>query len=254
MGDLAYLRVAAGLRDSILSSTHRAGTPLPTEMALCAKFKVSRSTVREALRILASEHLIVTRRGVRGGNRIARVDHPEIRRMLVTAITMLSRSDTITVGEILEARELFEVPAAGIAAVRRSPEHLTQLRSFISEPDELSARKIYRANSAFHKTILEATTNRLLHTMTEPLFAALEDRFARELASRVFWRTVVADHREILAAIEARDAKGARATMTAHLLRLRGTYEELDRLAAARGGPRPRRSRAIRANALRVRR
>ena len=67
----AYQTLADDLRAQIVAGRLRPGERLPTEPQLCARFGLSRSTVREALRLLASQHLIVTTRGVTGGSFVA---------------------------------------------------------------------------------------------------------------------------------------------------------------------------------------
>src|SRR5205814_10463032 len=68
----AYQLLADTLRAEITSGRLRPGDRLPAEPQLCERSGVSRSTVREALRLLASQHLIVTTRGVTGGSFVNR--------------------------------------------------------------------------------------------------------------------------------------------------------------------------------------
>src|SRR5438876_352461 len=67
-GISSYQALADGLRAQITSGKLRPGDRLPTEPQLCAQSGLSRSTVREALRLLTSQNLIVTTRGVTGGS------------------------------------------------------------------------------------------------------------------------------------------------------------------------------------------
>jgi GntR family transcriptional repressor for pyruvate dehydrogenase complex len=70
----AYRQVADELRNQIVAGLLPAGHRLPNEAELSRAFGVSRSTVREALRVLTSQHLIETLRGVRGGSFVAAPD------------------------------------------------------------------------------------------------------------------------------------------------------------------------------------
>src|SRR3954469_447354 len=63
----AYVQVSEQLRDLIVSGWLHEGERLPSEDALAGQFGASRSTVREALRLLSSERLVTTVRGVNGG-------------------------------------------------------------------------------------------------------------------------------------------------------------------------------------------
>jgi DNA-binding FadR family transcriptional regulator len=153
--------------------------------------------------------------------------------MLSMAIGLLARSEDITVGDVLEARELLEVPAARLAAIRWRPVDIATLREFLApateDPEHSDGRSSFDHNSSFHKSILDATRNRLLRTMAEPLFNTIQARFARELATPEFWHQVTVEHEGIYEAIEKRDAERAGQAMALHLARLRGTYEQIDR-------------------------
>ncbi len=61
--DLLYLQILRSLKDEIVSGVYPVGSQLPTEEELCARFSVSRYTVREALRRLRDERLVASRRG-----------------------------------------------------------------------------------------------------------------------------------------------------------------------------------------------
>jgi GntR family transcriptional repressor for pyruvate dehydrogenase complex len=232
---LAYEEVADRLRGMILAGKLRAGHRLPTEAELRKQFKVGRSTIREALRMLASERLLTTSRGVGGGSSVARLNHDDVTEMLEAAIAVLSHSEGVSVAELLEARELLEVPAARLAASRRTSEQLETIRKTIpASLESVPMRRIFLVNRAFHEALLDASSNRLLHAMTEPVFTVLGNRFARERAEGDFWTVVMADHRKILMAIEVGDADKAGSEMHSHLLHLRSTYEAIDSMAQRR--------------------
>ena len=232
---LAYEEVAHQLRAMILAGELRAGHRLPTEDELREQFGVGRSTIREALRTLSSHGLLTTSRGVGGGSSVAQLDHDDVTEMLEAAIAVLTQSEGVTVAELLEARDLLEVPAARLAALRRTDEQLELIRKTIPRSvDRIPFRRIYDVNHAFHEALLDAAQNRLLHAMTQPVFTVLGNRFARERAQRDFWRVVMADHSNILQAVVARDPDKAGREMHAHLMHLRTTYEAIDSLSQQR--------------------
>ena len=227
---LAYEVVADRLRKMILDR-RRSSDRLPTEAELCERFGVSRSTIREALRMLASQGLITTRRGITGGSRIARLRHQDVGDILTIGLTALARTDGCSVAELLEARELLEIPAARAAAARHRPEHLERMRASVEDPGERDARHVFEVHRSFHAAILDACDNRLLHLMTEPLFTILQTRFLRDRATPTFWSQVTTDHRAIMRAIAAGNGDAAAKAMASHLKRLRATYERIDSLA-----------------------
>ncbi|HKA48361.1 MAG TPA: FadR/GntR family transcriptional regulator [Candidatus Dormibacteraeota bacterium] len=226
---VAYLQVANELREQILAGELSAGERLPTEAELCQRFGVSRSTIREALRMLSSQRLVATRRGVGGGSSVAQIRHDDVTDMLRESIELLASTEGATVAELIEARELLEVPAARLAASRRSEEQLERLRASLPiSLESVDLRQIFEVNRSFHDILLEASGNRLLRVVTEPLFSVMQTRFLRDRASREFWQRVMHEHAKILAAVEQRDPKRAGREMEYHLVHLRATYEAID--------------------------
>lgn len=231
----AYAEVAVRLRRRIVEGRLSIDRRLPSEAELAEQYGVSRSTVREALRQLSSWGMVVTTRGVRGGSRVARLDHDQVGGMLNLGMHILSRYDAVTVRELLETREFLEAPAARVAALRRTEEHLRAMEATIVKVDRgASMREVFEANRGFHKTVLDASGNRVLGLITEPLFQVLQTRFLRDRAEPQFWTRVVREHKRILEAIRRGNAEAAERAMTLHLSLLRGTYEEID---AARRAP-----------------
>lgn len=226
---VAYLEVANRLRDQILAGELSAGDRLPTEAELCERFGVSRSTIREALRMLSSQRLVATRRGVGGGSSVARIRHDDVTDMLRDSIELLAHTEGATVAELIEARELLEVPAARLAASRRSEEQLERLRASLpSSLESMDMHQIFEVNRSFHDILLEASGNRLLRVVTEPLFSVMQTRFLRDRAGAEFWRRVTHEHATILEAVAQRDAERAGREMEHHLVHLRATYEAID--------------------------
>jgi DNA-binding FadR family transcriptional regulator len=224
----AYTQVAEQLRQAIVRGEVVPGDRLPVETDLATLFGVSRSTVREALRSLASENLVVTKRGVNGGSFVAEPDAESLSMYLETSLGLLTGSASISIDDLLEARALFEVPAAEYAAKRRTEEHLQHMRSLIEEPQQVVDSDDFLSHKDFHLAIMEASGNRLLNVVTRPIFAVLRTRFLRKEAPNDFWDCVRSDHVEILEAIENKDSEAAGALMRQHLGRLRSTYESID--------------------------
>jgi DNA-binding FadR family transcriptional regulator len=225
----AYEELAAVLRAQILAGELRPGDRLPVEPDLSAQYGVSRSTVREALRVLSSQHLITTTRGVVGGSFVAHPQPDQISGYLQTGLSLMTLFQGVTVDRLLEVRDILEVPAAGWAAVRHTPDDLDELRATLFDPGALPLREIYPRNRSFHELLLRITGNPLLEVVTQPVFRVLDEMFLREAAPKQFWWQVDADHREILAAVAAGDDPAARAAMHDHLGRLRATYTRIDR-------------------------
>ena len=228
----AYAGIAAELRDRILAGEYKPGDRLPVEPELSAEHGVSRSTVREALRLLASQNLITTTRGVAGGSFVAYPQPGQITEYLATSLNLLASDTRITVGRLLEIREMLEVPAAGLAAVRADDEGRAELRGSLFDPGSVDPAEIFAPNRHFHAVLLKLADNPFLEVLTQPVFRVLNERFLRQDAPDRFWYGVDRDHRDILDRIEARDEQGAREACHAHLENLRETYTSIDRTRA----------------------
>lgn len=225
----AYQELADTLRDRILAGELGPGDRLPVEPELSAEYGVSRSTVREALRVLASQNLVTTTRGVAGGSFVAHPQPEQISDYLEASLGLLALSAGLTVDALLEARDLLEVPAAGLAASRRTAEQVEELRDTLFDPRTVGPASLFSHNRTFHAVLLRASGNPLVEVLARPVFRVLNERFLRERAPARFWSRVDRDHREIFAAIEARDAEAARDATHRHLLALRSTYVRIDR-------------------------
>lgn len=226
----AYEQIAGQLRALIVQGALAPGDRLPVETEMAAAFGVSRGTVREALRLLSARNLIYSTRGATGGCFVAPTDPAAISEYLETGIGLLSGNNSVGLDELLEARQLLEVPAARLAAQRRSPEHLDEIRTALrSEMAETESGVRHHHHRRFHVMVLAAAGNRLLEVMTLPIFGVIRTRFViepqgSEAPPLDFWRGVDADHEEILDAITAGDSEAAGTAMLEHLLRLNATY------------------------------
>jgi GntR family transcriptional repressor for pyruvate dehydrogenase complex len=127
----------------------------------------------------------------------------------------------------MEARLLLEVPAARLAARRRSQAAVEQLRADIpGKPLALGTREQFVHNRDFHAAVLEAAGNMLLVIAARPVFDVLQTHLARSKLGARFHRAINDHHRSIVAAIEARDEDGAGGEMHAHVEYLRPYYEK----------------------------
>lgn len=218
----AYLRISDVLRRRILSGELRPGDRLPSPDELAATHRIGRSTVREALRLLEAENLVVTARGVTGGTFVNRPDPTEVARTFTNGLFLLSISDAVGLDQLLEARRLLEVPAAGMAAdlVSADPSLVEPLTATI--PDGPVTER-FAANRDFHTALLRTTGNPVLATMTMPLFEVLGTRYRRDPGD-ASWERVDEEHRAIHAAVAAGDAPEARRLMDGHLDGLHDVY------------------------------
>jgi GntR family transcriptional repressor for pyruvate dehydrogenase complex len=224
----AYQALADHLRDQIASGVLRPGDRLPTEPQLSVSTGLSRSTVREALRLLASQNLIVTTRGVTGGSFVAQPTPAQLGDLLSTGMKLLMISGTVSIEQWFELRHTFEVPAAGLAALRRADADVARLAETLLDPDRTPLREIVPAHRMFHLVVAAATGNPLYELITGPLYAPANELAGGDRAPAGFWQQVDTDHRAILQAISAGDPAAARAAARRHLSHMSCAYAGSD--------------------------
>lgn len=213
----AYQILADDLRVQITSGLLRPGERLPTEPQLCLRSGVSRSTVREALRLLASQHLIVTTRGVTGGSFVAHPSAEQLSDTLTTGMGLLLTTSAASLAEMLEVRAMLEVPAAALAAVRRSEWHLEQLGAALVDPAGDPPETRIDRERVFHAVLGAAARNPLFELLTRPLCQLPIEPAGDAAVAGGFWSRVDDEHREILRCVTAGDSAGAARAAGVHL-------------------------------------
>jgi GntR family transcriptional repressor for pyruvate dehydrogenase complex len=161
--------VAERLRGQIVSGQRKSGDRLPPETDLLAQFKVSRPTVREALRILEVESLISLGRGGRSG---ALVLGPTVKRAAEYAAMVLVSSGT-TFGELHDARAILEPSLVMQHAQKRDPKLFDELEGLLDAATTSIAAADFPAAvnglNHFHTALVQASDNRALMLMIDML-------------------------------------------------------------------------------------
>jgi GntR family transcriptional regulator, transcriptional repressor for pyruvate dehydrogenase complex len=233
---LAYQQVADELRAQIMAGLLRPGERLPAEPELGRMFGVSRGTVREALRVLVSQHLVETTRGVQGGSFVASPDPARLIEDLGGALGVLVMTPRLSVGNMIEARLLLEPAAARLAALRADPETAGAVRAAADAPRDSRDPSGFARHIDFHSTVLMASGNPMLALMLQPVSEVLRTRLERARAhDRTLWDKIDACHLTLADAIAAGDGERTEQLMRDHLLELRPLYEEIDALRPSAG-------------------
>lgn len=213
------------LMGDIVSGRLDPGSWLPREADLAAQFGVSRGVARECIRGLEERRLVVVKHG--RGATVTPEERWDVLDPDVLGALLDSGRGAAILGEYLESRRILEIAAAGLAAERATPAHLTALSDAFDRmvaaaeraADSPAAEDLYHeADIAFHRALIDATGNRALGTMTEPIHRALTA--ARRPLARPDLRLErsIPEHQRVLAAVARADAEGARDAMRAHLL------------------------------------
>jgi GntR family transcriptional repressor for pyruvate dehydrogenase complex len=235
-----YEQVAEQIRLHIETGLLPAGTRLPSEGELADRFRTSRQTVREALRLLAAWNLVRSIVGRRGGTFVSYPDVHHISSLVGSNVALLTSNEAISLESLLEVRELLEIPAAGLAAERCDEKALANVRRWmIDEPADVTAEEQALVDIRFHIAVLEAAQNPMLLIADQPLLQVLSANLNRTRRPWKFRVQVRDDHRSIVAALEARNPDEARERMRDHLRFLRPYYQRAEaRRRAASLAPR----------------
>ena len=196
---------------------------LGREEDLAAEFGVSRPTLREALRLLASGNLIRATKGPGGGIFVARTAEEGMSRSLSDAIAMMLETGTVTLDELLDARLLLEVPLAGLAAYQPDELTLTRLREVVAReaaagPNDTETYA--ECDMEIHRTLADAAGNRMIGALTDWIFEVLQPSLIEVLQPAIVQSAILEHHQALLAAVERGDPVRAERTMKDHLLYL----------------------------------
>ena len=220
----AYRQVATQLRRMIVDGTLAPGAQLPAEDKLGAQFGVSRNTIREALRMLSSQNLVRTRRGVSGGTFIAEPNTDALQENIVTSLQLLSGYNAIDDAELFQTRLILEVPSARSAALRRTDDDLARLR-LAAVRVEHGRTVLDRTVSSqdFHQAVMDAAGNRLVSLLAPPVWEVFQRNSLASGRSTKRWAEIDQEHVEILDHIQARRPDEAADAMRRHLEQLQST-------------------------------
>jgi DNA-binding FadR family transcriptional regulator len=211
--------IADRLRAHIQSEGLEPGDRLGREEDLARRFGVSRPTVREAIRSLASSHLVVSSKGRGGGIFVAATPEQGIGRSLAAAVAAMLAADAFSIEELLETRVLLEVPLAGLAAQRAGEPQVAELQALIREAD--SSEDVLGFDARVHRTVAGIAGNRLAAALTEWIADVLLPPLHVLIEPAVVDVVVVEQHRDLLRAIERGDPADAERAMREHLTYLR---------------------------------
>ena len=208
-----YEDIVRQVRALIADGHLKSGDRLPPERDLAQRFRVSRTSVREALRSLQSRGLIDIRAGEGAFVRDVSVE------TLIEPLALVILPYREAVGELFEARRLLEPSIAALAARRATREELAEMERILAE----QAREVARGrtgmaqDSALHAAIAQSAHNRAIVRIVSALVDLLAQSREESLHTPGRPTRSHQDHRRILKAIRRRDEAGARRAMLEHL-------------------------------------
>lgn len=208
--------VASSISREIAHGRLKPGDQLPSEQVLASTFGVSRNVVREAIAKLRSEGRVWSKQG--RGAFVA-----ENKDVLVLTIDRDTLRERGAFAGLFELRMILEAQAAALAASRRSPDDLANMRDALETMTSAPYGSVQwlKADLEFHLAIAQATGNSLMtqflgfvsERVRESILAAGGGKYGSdEMAG-----ATLGEHKAILAAVEIGDAAKAQAAMQRHL-------------------------------------
>jgi DNA-binding GntR family transcriptional regulator len=191
-----YERVAERLREQIFARALEPGSWID-EQKLALEYGISRTPLREALKVLAAEGLVTMR--VRRG----------------AYVTEVSRDDVAQVYHLLG---LLESDAAGTVAARASAAQRAELAALHERLEKQARRRdaYFATNEAFHMALLSMAGNRWAEQVVRDLRKVMKLNRHHSLFKQGRIEESLSEHRALMQAIDARDAPRASAVMRAH--------------------------------------
>ncbi|WP_254512899.1 FadR/GntR family transcriptional regulator [Anatilimnocola floriformis] len=203
--------VVVRLREQIVSGKLTANDSLPSEGDLATTYRVSRTVIREAMRILCTQGLVEISQGRR-----PRVKGADPQAAIVSLDALLSRGSG-SLQHLTEVRLPLEVEIAGLAAERATAE---QLQALAQTNDQLasanSLEECIEADIAFHRALAAATNNPLFVLLLETVAQLLRESRRRTLTqsgTQLAWE----EHVKIYQTVAQHDPAAAREAMRQHM-------------------------------------
>ena len=208
----AYQRIVEQVEEALARGDLAPGQRLPSERELVAQFAVSRSTVREALRVLESNGVVRSRPGDPNGPEILPFSHSALRKQMVR----LARVDELTLSELIGFRMIMDGAAIQVASRLRTPEQLAEMEETLiamREAIEVDFAAFSEADLAFHDVIAQISRNSLIQTCNEVVrgvvLSLISDKIAHAPNSRALMLESLHHHAEVVEAIRDGDGHAA---------------------------------------------
>ena len=205
-------QIASRIEALILSRELRPGDKLPPERELAESFGVSRTAVREALKLLKERGLVQSRMG--DGSFVAEPGMDSV----ISSLNVASHMRNSTLGHLNEVRGNLEVCIAGLAAERATPADLAKMEAFVQLMDGAieDIPRFIRADMEFHAALAEATGNPIFLILSCSIMD-LVHKMRLMLTNPEETARGQIYHKRLLDYVKKRDPAGAREAMQEHL-------------------------------------
>jgi DNA-binding FadR family transcriptional regulator len=216
--------VFARLKSMIENGELKAGDPMPSERELMERFGVGRPAIREAMQALAGKGLVEISHGERA--RVLQVTAESIFRQVDLPAKLMLSGSSDSLEHLKSARIFFERGMVREAAEKATPEDIGELRALLDRQSESlgNAEAFINADMAFHQYIARVSGNPIFAAVSEAMLGWLKSYHTEMLIWTGRENYTLAEHEEIIRAIEKGDPELAEKAMIKHLERSRALY------------------------------
>jgi GntR family transcriptional repressor for pyruvate dehydrogenase complex len=217
--------VADTIRQAIFAGKLAPGHKLPPEREMASRYRTSRVALREALRALENEGMIVIKRGFGGGAFVS--DFDNALRALLDSLNTVVKLGQAKSTHLTEVRRMLEPQIAQIATLRATPSDLLEIEGVVlAQEEELRTGKLSRRyDMEFHRLVVKATHNPVLAIVVNAINDSLRESIFRSRLSLEMRARVVGNHRSIFDALRNHNAGEAQKSMADHVLAVQGHLE-----------------------------
>ncbi len=219
-----YQDIVGQIHEFIRDGVLKPGDRLPAERELAERLQVSRSSVREAIRALELQGLVVSRPGAGTFVSTQSLD------ALVATIAASLTEARGALNDVFEVRHLLEPQIAALAAERATPEDMQGMDAAIAEQERQIARGEtgVDGDTAFHFALAQATQNGALVKVVATIADILHQSRDQTLQTPGRPQRSHASHKYIVEMIQRRDGEEARAAMEYHISEVEPGYLAVD--------------------------
>ncbi|MCT4370476.1 FadR family transcriptional regulator [Yangia mangrovi] len=233
------VRVAEAIKDWVVEKGLMPGDRLPGEAEMIAHFGMSKGTIREAMRLLQAQGLVVTKTGPGGGSFVGEVSTDRARALLANYFYFRN----VSIDDIYQLRVALEPEVAAALAGKLDAEQLARLEAIMADyahpaADAEEERAQHIASLRFHACLAEFSDNALLSFFIGFMARILTDLTVyKKLYSQPneeLWKRGRAYQLKLIAALRAGDAEAARGIMRDHMLMARRMMEDQEAVVMKR--------------------
>ncbi len=217
-----YEQIVDQIEARIVAGDLKVGDQLPPERELAEQFAVSRTAVREAVKILREKGLIEIRPGkgtfVTNGT-------PVVMRQSLDLLMKIGSADGYA--HLVEVREILETEIAALAATRMTDEYITAMQEAYETMETAydDADLFVEADLDFHLALAEATQNPLIPALMDTIIDLLREQRKRTALVKGGLQRGQYHHKQILESVMRRDPQAARLAMQLHMQQVRQDSE-----------------------------